>query len=193
MISSRARNGILFLRLHHMFIDANKTVLVALANFLLGRRKGNDCLDRFIRNNKNKVRKKRRFIVNTRSSRLDLVKIRDAISRFYFKEPVNVPIVWGTWRKHRRQRSIRLGSYSYDERVVRIHPVLDQDFVPSYVVVGVVYHEMLHHVLGVKTKGGSRRVHTKEFKERERAFVHFEKANKWEKKNLSRLLNSIKK
>ena len=45
------------------------------------------------------------------------------------------------------RRSIKLGSYSATERLIRVHPALDRPWVPRYFVSYIVYHEMLHHVI----------------------------------------------
>ncbi|MBW1811005.1 MAG: hypothetical protein JRJ87_22640 [Deltaproteobacteria bacterium] len=189
MISSRNQSGRLQLRLHNMFIEANDLVLKSLADYLQGLHKGDRRLDRYIRQNANRVGRRR--LANSLGAvglRFDLSTIRDALNRAYFKTPVDIPVVWARTRRRRKQRSIRLGSYSFEDRVIRIHSALDQDFVPAYVVVGVVYHEMLHHDLGAVHTGGRCLVHTGQFRKRERAFVHHRRAEAWEKKNLSKLI-----
>ena len=191
MISSRKRSGRLLLRLHNMFIEANDLVLKSLADYLQGLHKGDRRLDRFIRKNSNRIGRRR--LANSLGAvglRFDLNGIRDALNRVYFKNPVDVPVVWARVRKRRKQRSIRLGSYSFEDRVIRIHPALDQDFVPACVVVGVVYHEMLHHDLGAVHVSGRRLVHTAKFRKREQAFVHHRRAEAWEKKNLAKLMKT---
>ena len=189
MISSRVRRGILELRLHHMFIKAPDGILSALADYLLDRRKDHRRLDSFIERNQNRVRRRSPAALGSpRGARFDLTAIRDALNRAYFTEPVDVPVVWGASRRRKRRRSIRLGSYCYDDQVIRIHSALDQRFVPAYVVAGVVYHEMLHHALGSRSKNGRRLVHTREFREREARFAHFQKAEAWERDNLAKLL-----
>lgn len=186
MISSRSRAGRLRLRLHHMFLDADDRVLQALASYLSGSSKGDGTLDRFINRNMNRVA--RRTPSAVRGARFDLEAIRDALSRVYFDEPVQVPVVWGRTRRTRGQRSIRLGSYSFEDRVIRVHPVLDRPGVPAWVVAGVVYHEMLHHVLGAERRNGRRLVHTRTFREREARFVHHHRAEQWERMHLPALL-----
>ena len=37
-----------------------------------------------------------------------------------------------------------MGSYSVEDRLIRIHPTLDRPDVPRYYVAWIVYHEMLH-------------------------------------------------
>jgi hypothetical protein len=189
MISSRVRRGALELRLHHMFIKAPDGILAALADYLLDRKKDHRRLDRFIERNQNRVRHRPAAAQgSSQGGRFNLNVIRDALNRAYFTEPVDVPVVWGTSPRRRRRRSIRLGSYCYEDHVIRIHPALDQGFVPAYVVAGVVYHEMLHHALGSRRKNGRRLVHTREFREREARFAHYHKAEAWERDNLGKLL-----
>jgi predicted SprT family Zn-dependent metalloprotease len=108
----------------------------------------------------------------------------------YFAGRLDCPICWSRHRTHRGQKSVRLGSYSPRTGIIRINPVLVNPMVPLYVVEEVIYHEMLHHHLGVKTCNGKRLCHHGTFKEMERQFSQREKARLWIKKNLARLLRS---
>jgi hypothetical protein len=90
----------------------------------------------------------------------------------------------------RARKSIKLGSYSAIERLVRIHPVLDKPWVPRYFVAYIVYHELLHHVIPVIQSGGRSLLHPPEFMRRERQFRHFERAAAWEHKHIDRLLRA---
>ncbi|MEM1178130.1 MAG: hypothetical protein AAGM22_07295 [Acidobacteriota bacterium] len=115
----------------------------------------------------------------------DLAQMRDRINGDYFGETLDVHITWGqnaSGRKRRRRGagfSIRLGSYDESTRLVRIHPVLDRPEVPSYVVAAVVYHEMLHAAVPPERHGARRRVHTAEFRRRERLFRDHDRAEAW--------------
>jgi predicted metal-dependent hydrolase len=51
--------------------------------------------------------------------------------------------------------------------------------VPRHVVEYLVYHEMLHLRHPVKLRGSRRCVHSKEFKEEEKLFPHFEEAKRY--------------
>ena len=91
----------------------------------------------------------------------------------------------------RRRRSIRFGSYSPGPRLIRIHPLLDQDFVPRYFVRYIVFHEMLHAHLGlVESPSGRTLSHTHEFNQIERAYPDFHRAEAWQRNsaNLRKLL-----
>ena len=86
------------------------------------------------------------------------------------------------------RRTIKLGSYSAVERLIRVHPVLDRPWVPRYFVSYILYHEMLHHVMPATRVGGRRMLHPPEFRAREQTYRHYDKAIAWEKANLDRLL-----
>ncbi len=83
-----------------------------------------------------------------------------------------------------------MGTYLIDERIIRIHPALDQPFVPRYFVEWVVYHEMLHHVVPMPVVNGRRVYHSDEFRDLERRFDDFERARAWEEAHLTRLISS---
>lgn len=194
MISFKKRAGAYKLRLHNMFIEADDRVLKALAEYLRGSSRGNRLLDRFIKNNFDRVgRRKGAARLTAKGVIYDLEVVRRALNRRYFEVPVEVPIVWGRATEKGRRRSIRLGSYSFEDRLIRVHPALDDESVPAHVVVAVVYHEMLHHALGATSQGARRVVHTREFRERERAYVHYRRSEEWQDKNIGRLLRKRRK
>ena len=196
VLSVGEQYGVLILRLHHMFIEADESVMQALADYVRpGRRspqrkKAGLLLDGFIERNRHRIRStpkgSRRCSLGRR---YDLDVIRDALAKTYFDDSVSIPATWGVSRRRPGQRSVRLGSYSFDEGLIRIHPALDSKRVPPCVLVGVVYHEMLHHVLGVEIDQGRRRVHTGAFRARERVYIHHDRAEAWENRHLQKLMN----
>jgi hypothetical protein len=98
-------------------------------------------------------------------------------------------VMWGRRRKHRPREYFIFGSIQEDDRVIRIHPLLDQPFVPVWFLEYVLYHEMLHSVVPDETdRAGRRRVHTDEFYRRERQFPNYRRAQRWEQENLARFL-----
>jgi predicted metal-dependent hydrolase len=86
------------------------------------------------------------------------------------------------------RRSIKLGSYCARDRLIRVHPRLDDPSVPRFFVEYVVYHEMLHHVLPPDVRGGRRQLHDARFKRMERAFPRYDDAIAWESQNVRQLL-----
>jgi hypothetical protein len=84
---------------------------------------------------------------------------------------------------------MRLGSYNESENVIRMHPALDQAFVPRYFVASVVFHEMLHEMHGAEEiSEGRRAVHTPAFLADEQRFRDYARARAWENKHIKRLL-----
>ena len=72
--------------------------------------------------------------------------------------------------------------------MIRIHPVLDSTAVPGYVVEDVLYHEMLHHELGMVRQNGKVFSHHRVFKAKEQAFPYSSQAREWIRENISWLL-----
>jgi len=195
-------------RLDACFTTAPEEVLAAVGTWILGSpREREEALGEI-----------RRFFEAARDSRpspprrrihlepvgvaLDLRQIRDELNRTHFGGRVHAAITWGLaatapgqsrWslRRPGRRRSIRLGSYSFATDVIRIHRALDDQRVPTFVVVAVVHHEMLHAFLPPpERRGGRRRIHTPEFRRLEALFADHDRARKWIDKNLDRLLRA---
>jgi|CXWL01.1.fsa_nt_gi hypothetical protein len=131
----------------------------------------------------------------------DLAALRDALVRTHFSTEMAgrggpVTIGWGRDRpqaacrraKRRGGGHIRLGSYSATEDLIRIHPRLDRSDVPAWVVASVIHHELLHAVIPTVTNGGRRVVHGPEFRRRERLYPDHQRATRWIRENLNRLL-----
>ncbi|WP_238325928.1 SprT-like domain-containing protein [Bryobacter aggregatus] len=82
-----------------------------------------------------------------------------------------------------RSRTI-LGHYDASHHAIAISPLLDQRHIPALVVEYVLFHEMLHIKHPVEQKGIRRRIHTRAFKNEEKAFPGFREANAFLKKGL---------
>ena len=180
-------------RLHHMFLEADTEVLRSLARFINGRkRKAPPLLRDFVASNHNKIRKTpakpRRTILRHNGHHFNLKEIFDQVNQEYFANKIDCHITWGARRLVRRQNSIKLASYSDRTKIIRINPVLDRSYVPKYVVSGIIYHEMLHHHLGVESRNGRKMAHTKRFRQLEKRFRHYRRLHVWKEKNLHRLL-----
>lgn len=120
----------------------------------------------------------------------DLRQIFDDINARYFGSTLTgFQILWGRRRKLKPIAYFVFGTIQEDDKIIRIHPLLDASFVPFWFVEYVVYHEMLHAVVPDETfASGRRKVHTVEFLRREKLFPHYRKARKWETENLCRFL-----
>lgn len=196
MVSFQRRAGRIVVRLHRMFRHADDQLLAALARYIGNKdRRASTEIDRFIAAHRQEIHapvSKRARPIRSRGDCCDLQEVLDRLNGQYFGGPLDVRIGWGRRQRRRpgrgRTRSRALAIYSYDDRVIRVNPVLDSTEVPRYVIEWVVYHELLHHVLPVERAGGRSRYHTRRFKALERAFAHYEEAKQWEERHLDWLL-----
>ena len=186
------------LRLHHMFLDAPEEVRVALAHWVRHpkSRKYGDRFRSFIAQRNHQIRKSQpapaRII--TKGAVYDLKPIFDELNVSFFSSTVEAAISWGKGSPG-PMRSIRFGSYYEATRLIRIHPRLDQAFVPFFVVRYIVYHEMLHAHLGVsRNENGRRQIHPRRFKVMESSFPDYRQAVAWieDPENLNRILRPRK-
>jgi hypothetical protein len=120
----------------------------------------------------------------------DLDAIFEDVRARYFPDGAAVKICWGRWSGRTRTRSIRFGVYLPDAQLIRIHPALDQVFVPRFFVEFIVYHELLHHVIPPMRCNGRYQIHSPAFRQRERQFPAYAQAMAWRKHSLPRLLRS---
>ena len=206
IITHRVQRGILHARVHHMFLDAPASVVDALVRYVTkGDRESSALLSDYIDENGSRLaRRKRNAPLVSKGRHHDLLRLFEEINERYFDGEVNAVITWGKTssrpsrasrlgrraRKLKPRKTIKLGSYSAVDRMVRVHPALDQKWVPRYFVAYIVYHEMLHHVIPASRGLGRVNFHPPEFRERERAFRHFERAMAWEKRHVGRLLRA---
>jgi hypothetical protein len=211
IITHRVQKGILHARIHHMFLDAPASVVDSLVRYVTkGDREASALLGDYIDENGSRLaRRKRNAPLVSRGRHHDLLRLFQDINDRYFDGSVNAVITWGKGakggkggspaktrsasrrsRKLKARKTIKLGSYSAVDRMVRVHPALDQKWVPRYFVAYIVYHEMLHHVIPASRGLGRVNFHPPEFKERERQFRHFERALVWERRHVGRLLRA---
>jgi hypothetical protein len=121
----------------------------------------------------------------------DLRAIFEKLNARYFNNALRrYTIVWGRKRRQRPKAYFIFATIQEEDRVIRIHPLLDANWVPRWFLEFVVYHEMLHSVVPdvYDRKRRRRIVHTAEFFKRERRFPHYTRAQKWEADNLARFL-----
>lgn len=211
IISHSVKNGVLYARIHHMFLDAPTRVIDALVRYVArDDREASLLVGHYIEANGARLarRRARAIPLHTKGTHHDLTQIFNELNERYFNGGCHALLTWGrrtTRKRHEPRQAIKLGSYSSLERLIRIHPVLDRSWVPRYFVAYVVYHEMLHHMIpsargnarqpssNIATSKGQvmRRVlHPPEFLEREREFRKFERALEWERRHISRLLRA---
>ncbi|WP_373047398.1 hypothetical protein [Vulgatibacter sp.] len=193
MVSFRRTRGQVAFRVHQMFLEAPPVVVDALADYAArGKRSAGSVIDAFVRANEDLVRRSR---VERQVRSLDpigavhdLQAIFDELNHRWFGGRIDARIGWGREAPGRRRRSIKMGTYFHDARVIKIHPSLDREVVPEFFVAFVVFHEMLHQAEPPKMIGGRRVSHTPEFRRLERAYPDYGKAIAWEREHLTLLL-----
>jgi hypothetical protein len=187
----RERYGV---RVHRMFAGAEPRLLRALARYVVHNdQRASALLSEFIEQNQDQIRRPprrvRRLVMRTRGRIHDLAAVLDRLNSRYFDGKLDLRITWGTARRRRSQRSIKIGAYLVEDRLIRVHPVLDQEMVPRYFLDWIVFHEMLHGKHKIRRVGGRRCFHPPEFAREEQQFPDYARARLWEKANLDRLLS----
>jgi hypothetical protein len=194
MVSRTRTRGTLRVRVHMMFLGAPERVRVALVDYVVrDDRKASVIVGQYIDANSHRIRASRPVTgpLETRGTSHDLLEIMNSVNAQYFGGAAgDVLITWGRRSRPsasaKKRNTIKLGSYSATERLIRVHPALDRDWVPRYFVSFIVYHELLHHVI----PAAPRVLHPPEFLRREREFRHYERALVWEQKHIDRLLRA---
>lgn len=201
---SPAKRSKIALRLDECFLSAAPKTLAAVATWVLsGSRDGSAALAK-IRDHyasavdhERRTRRPRRALPRrTAGEAVDLARVYERLNRRYFGGELELAITWGrsasrsaARRRYGRSRSIQLGTYSFEQKLIRIHACLDHASVPSYVVDAVVYHEMVHAALPAPARGAARRIlHPPEFRDLERRFERHREAEAWIAANFGRLL-----
>ncbi len=193
MVSVKRGRDAWTFRLHRMFLGAPPLVVRSLASYAESHEADSAAVLRaFVDANEDKIRRSpgRPVAIDTQGRHHDLREIFDDLNQRYFDGRIAAQITWGP-RTHRRgQRdSIKLGSYTIEDKLIRIHPVLDAADVPRFFVESVVHHEMLHEVHDMPIVDGRRVYHTREFREAEAQFEHYAQAVIWERQNIHALLS----
>jgi hypothetical protein len=186
------------LRIHRSFTEAPEEVLRAVATFVESRRGSDQAREALtlIREHftvHRQTARIRKLVLEPVGVALDLREVFVDLNERYFEGRLAAGITWGKSSVssrcgRRRSASLQLGSYSYEDRLIRIHRVLDHPEVPRYVVEAVVFHEMLHADMPPEIRGGKRLFHTPEFRRRERQYRNLTRAERWIGENMPALL-----
>ncbi len=194
VLSSLRQQGRMVVRIHRIFAAAPDDLVDAIGRYLVnGDRQASTAISRFVDANRHGIAKAAPRNLEARGETHDLAGIFEELEREHFVgQFAGVGITWGRHghSPRRRRRSIRLGTYSHDERVIRVHPSLDQAWVPRFFIRFIVFHEMLHHVEPARVTEARTEFHTPAFRAREKAYPEYERSIAWEKANLGRLLRA---
>lgn len=102
----------------------------------------------------------------------DLEEIFNQLNHSYFEGSLSrARLSWSS-----RQSKRRLGYFHPETDAITISKSLDNENAPRLLIEYILYHEMLHKALGIKESNGRRYAHTREFKNAEKKFLHFQEA-----------------
>ncbi len=182
----RLREGKIYARLSDLLEGAPEDVLHAIAHILLAKlyRKPiepllNSRYRRFVA--RNEITEKahlirqmrgRKVLTSAQGAVYNLEEIFESLNTRFFHGLLGRPQL--TWSNHHARRL--LGHYDPAHNTIMVSKVFDRLQVPRYAVEYLVYHEMLHLKHPVKTRGGRRCVHSREFAAEERLFPEIHKA-----------------
>ena len=193
IISVQRRRECYRVRVHRMFAGSGPRIVRALARYIVHNdQRASALLSQFIEANQDQIRRQpkrvRPVVLRTQGHVHDLRAVYDRLNRAFFDGRLDMRITWGSARRCPAQRSIKIGTYQVEDRLIRVHPVLDQEMVPRYFLDWIVFHEMLHGKHTIRRIGGRRCFHPPEFAREEKHFPDYWRARAWEKANLDRLL-----
>lgn len=183
MLSVRKKSECIKVRLHRMFLYAGAEICREVAELIKKGRCNRQVLSSFIKANNHLLRKKVPVNATTRvtGQQYCLQTIYESLNSEYFAGKISAAITWGRSNSRQQVKMRTLGSYNVETNTMRINPVLDKKTVPAHFLEFVVYHEMLHAYLGIKTRNGRRSIHSKEFRLHEKKFRNYGKAMEWER------------
>lgn len=114
----------------------------------------------------------RKFVSGPKGNVYDLEEMFEALNLRYFNGLMARPqLGWS-----RRPSRSMLGHYDPSHNAIILSRLLDSSGVPRLVTEYVLFHEMLHLRFPVEHRGARRCVHTREFKEAEKAYPHLGRA-----------------
>jgi hypothetical protein len=189
----KRRQGTVSFRISDYMDSSPEDVTEALAWYLLCRACGKTCPDgmaeRYLIHARSREMwqpKKQVYLSRARNlsfrpvgTARDLGSVFDYVNSGYFEGTIRRPdMAWA-----RESPSVRLGFYFEPLDILAVNRVMDSEKVPRFVLEFVVYHELLHGVLGTGGTPTRRLSHTKEFREMEKRFSMHAEAETW----LSRL------
>ena len=184
MLSVRWHPNETKISLHRLFLDAPQNIMEALA-----------C---YVEEEKGPIPQKVRAFIDSKFQQYDysheldlsklqyqghvynLQKIYNALNSEYFNNTLNLHITWFGRGQAKSRNRLTFGLYHDPLKLIKINRLLDSPSFPDYLVSYVVYHEMVHHVCpSYYDERGIHRVHSKEFKAKEKEFKYFALAQEW--------------
>jgi len=179
--------------IHPVFIKADKNIIHDIINFICNKDKSKQIQDKlklFYHENK----QKRKTKINHKYTHIDILKLFNECIHNINNLGINLDlsklnITWGKNYKN-RLRSIRFGSFDKRNNLIRIHPVLDNNNIPTHFIISVIYHEIAHYI--INEMHNDLKPHHKEFyKLLKKIDPDYKKSYDWEKDNKKMFFNKF--
>ena len=179
--------GVIELRAHKIFLQAEEKIITALGSWIKGNNRYRETIKDYINNNSHNIiltqNKSRKVTLRPQGKYYDLAEIAARINQNYLGNRSSSPVTWGRKVTKRKARTIRLGWYDPGRKLITISQRLDKRDIPYYMVEYVLFHEMLHEVIGIETEANGRRcIHGKKFNLMEKTYPYYNEARQFEKK-----------
>ncbi len=183
MASFQWKRGSLSMRLHQHFLEAPPELIDALAYWVRKPRRGvPEPVRAFIRSIPDSPDPgKMGFVIRPEGRVYNLKMLAERVNNRFFNGSLDVRITWGREVSGRSVRHRRLGSFQHDTRLIVIHPVLDDERVPEFVIRSIIHHEMLHSLQPTSQL----RPHDAAFRRAEQANPDYRRSENWLKTHTS--------
>jgi predicted SprT family Zn-dependent metalloprotease len=138
---------------------------------------------------------RRPITIQSKGEVFNLARELAYVKKTYFSEDLDAQITWGKRGapQRRKRRSIRFGSWHEDEKLIRVHPLLDQDWVPREFIRYLIYHELCHAVAKPHCDpSGRQHVHHQDFKSLEAQYPRLKEMEAVSKEIFARLIKERK-
>lgn len=178
--------------LHKMFLEAPQNIMQELACYISRENKDlTPLIKAYIEDNLQKLDYSHTLDtgkLSTVGQVYDLKKYYDEVNKKYFNSEMDLRITWYGRRNHKNKSKVTFGLYHDPLKLIKINRLLDNPTFPDYLLSYVIYHEMLHNACPAYVdENGKKRIHSKEFKEREEQFAYYKQAKKWIKDHPAKL------
>lgn len=178
--------------IHRFFVNAPDNIMNSLACYIRQEEKTiSSSVRSFIEDNMRKLdytHHLKKMKLDVIGKTYNLTHFLNEINREYFDNLIDLNITWFGRRKQTNRSQVTFGLYYEPLKLIKIHRLLDRPEVPDYMVSYVIYHEMLHYVCpSYFDERGKHCIHSKEFREKESQFKHYQMAQNWIDENRERL------
>lgn len=176
------------LSIHKMFESAPLEVLQAVSDFIVRPKKKDlaSLLRRYIDEQlPSYIKPKLLNLAKLDSKGLfyDLTPLYQDLNSAYFEDRLSLSITWFGEKTKRRSRQMTYGLYQEDQKLIKIHRLLDQKKCPEFYLSYVIYHEMLHALHPPEQRAKRKCIHPPAFRAAEKKFKYYPQAIAWEKAN----------